>query len=67
MNSHYAVVVFSGDPANEHPNEELRGHAPCMDLIACGDEAFCWDSLSRWTTTHPLRMWETAEVLVRTR
>lgn len=24
MNTHYAVIVFSGDPACEHPDEEIR-------------------------------------------
>lgn len=65
MNSHYAVIAFSGDPASEHPDEELRGNPPGLDFIAAGPEQFCWDSLAEWTARYPLRMWETAEVLVR--
>lgn len=65
MNSHYAVIAFSGDPAREHPDPELRGKAPHLRLIACGDESFCWAALTRWTAGHPLRRWETAEVLQR--
>lgn len=63
--SHYGVITFSGDPDNEHPDAELRGKHPLMEHIACGPEAFCWDALARWTTAHPLRMWEEAEVLAR--
>lgn len=65
MNTHYAVIEFSGDPAEEHPDEELRGHSPSLTMIACGPEEFCWDALAKWTVSHPLRMWETAEVLTR--
>lgn len=65
MNTHYGVIAFSGDPADEHPDPELRGCAPRLDLIACGSEEFCWVQLERWTAEHPLRMWEEAEVLVR--
>jgi hypothetical protein len=65
VNTHYAVVTFSGDPAGEHPDEELRGRAPHLSLVACGPEEFCWDSLTKWTERHPLRMWEEGEVLVR--
>lgn len=65
MNTHYAVIEFSGDPALEHDDEELRGHAPSLTLIACGPEDFCWQQLTNWTKKHPLRMWETAEVLAR--
>jgi hypothetical protein len=64
-NTHYAVLAFSGDPDEEHPDEELRGTGPSLTLIAAGDEDFCWESLARWTEKHPLRMWEEAEVLVR--
>lgn len=64
-NTHYGVIEFSGDPASEHPDEELRGHAPSLTLIAAGPEDFCWDALARWTKTHPLRLWETAEVVAR--
>jgi len=66
MNTHYGVVVFSGDPGSEHPDGDLRGHAPQITLIACGDETFCWGSLAGWTARNPLRLWETAEVLTRT-
>lgn len=65
MNTHYAVVTFGGDPAGEHPDEELRGEEPRMTFIACGREAFCWEHLAHWTEAHPLRMWEEAEVLAR--
>lgn len=65
MNTHYAVVTFSGDPCDEHPDEELRGQPPSMQFIACGPEQFCWDALASWTVEHPLRMWEEAEVLAR--
>ena len=64
-NTHYAVLAFSGDPACEHPDPELNGSPPKLDLIAAGDEEFCWDALARWTADHPLRMWEDAEVLTR--
>lgn len=65
MNTHYGVITFSGDPAEEHPDPELRGRGPSLDLIACGDEDFCWKALARWTATHPLRLWEEVEVLER--
>lgn len=65
MNTHYAVVAFSGDPAEEHPDAELRGTGPSLTLIASGPEDFCWDALAKWTATHPLHMWEDAEVLER--
>lgn len=64
-NTHYAVIVFSGDPASEHPDAELRGSHPTMQLLACGPERFCWDTLTTHTATVPLRQWETAEVLAR--
>ncbi len=65
MNTHYAVITFSGDPNNEHPDEDLRGSHPLMERIACGSEDFCWLALARRTDRHPLRMWEEAEVLAR--
>lgn len=65
MNTHYAVLHFSGDPAEEHPDEELRGQGPGLMLIAAGPEDFCWQALADWTKVHPLRMWETAEVVKR--
>jgi hypothetical protein len=64
-NTHYGVIVFSGDPDAEHPDDELRGSHPTMRLIACGPERFCWDALTTYTATCPLREWETAEVLAR--
>lgn len=64
-NTHYAVIAFSGDPDSEHPDEELRGTGPSLQLIAAGPEGFCWDSLDQWTRKHPLRMWEDAEVVER--
>lgn len=66
MNTHYAVVHFSGDPAGEHSNSQLNGQPPSLKLIAAGNETFCWEALTRWTGKHPLQMWETAEVLART-
>lgn len=63
--THYAVIHFGGDPASEHADEDLRGKGPSLDLIAGGPEEFCWDKLARWTATHPLREWETAEVVAR--
>lgn len=65
MNTHYGVIVFSGDPAREHPDPDLNGHPPSMTLIATGPEDFCWRALGQWTAKHPLRMWEEAEVLAR--
>lgn len=65
--SHYGVIVFSGDPACEHPDEELYGKEPSLTFIAQGSEDFCWEHLARWTANHPLRMWEDCEVLARTR
>jgi len=64
--THYAVIHFSGDPEGEHPDPELKGLGPAMMAIAAGDEDHCWQSLAEWTADHPLRMWETAEVLART-
>lgn len=64
-NTHYGVIVFGGDPDNEHPDEELRGSAPSLSYIASGGEEFCWQALARWTQGHPLRLWEEAEVLAR--
>lgn len=66
MNTHYAVIHFPGDPAGEHLDPALNGRAPALELIGCGPEDFCWDALRKWTETHPLRLWETAEVLART-
>jgi len=63
--THFAVIYFRGDPGDEHPDEELRGWAPKLELIAAGPVEHCWAALDRWTTTHPLRDGETAEVLER--
>lgn len=65
MNTHYAVIMFSGDPAGEHPDPELNGQAPRMEFIAAGPEDFCWTALADWTAKHPLRIWEEGEVLSR--
>lgn len=64
-NTHYAVVVFGGDPGAEHPDEELRGRGPHLELIACGSESFCWEHVSVWVGNHPLQDWQTVEVLMR--
>lgn len=64
-NTHYAVLVFSGDLDEEHPDPDLNGSGPRMELIAAGPEDFCWQALADWTAEHPLRMWEDAEVLAR--
>lgn len=65
MNTHYAVVTFSGDFEGDHPDEDLRGHAPSLALIAAGPEEFCWEALRKWTDAHPLRRDEQAEVVAR--
>jgi hypothetical protein len=64
-NTHYAVLAFSGDPDGEHPDPELRGRGPQLELIAAGDEAFCWQHVEAWTARHPLAMWQHAEVVAR--
>jgi hypothetical protein len=65
VNTHYAVLVFEGDPAAEHPDPELRGRGPRLTLIGAGSPDFCWAAIDRWTTRHPLRRWEHAEVVAR--
>lgn len=65
MNTHYGVIVFGGDFDDDHPDEALRGQAPSLTLIAAGPEEFCWQALSEWTSKHPLRRDEYAEVLSR--
>jgi hypothetical protein len=65
MNTHYALILFSGDPDSEHPDPELNGRGPQAEFIAAGPEDFCWSALAQWTVKHPLRMWETAEVVAR--
>lgn len=65
MNTCYGVIVFSGDPASEHPDPALRGLPPSLSLIASGPERFCWDALDEWTERHPLTQWQRAEVLTR--
>lgn len=64
-NTHYALIYFSGDFDWDHEDEELCGREPHLTLIGCGPEQFCWDALSRWTVTHPLRKWEIGEVVTR--
>lgn len=64
-NTHYAVVTFSGDPCNEHPDPDLRGRSPFLEFIAAGDEAFCWRAVGSWVAKHPLSAWQTVEVLTR--
>jgi hypothetical protein len=65
VNTHYAVVVFEGDPGGEHPDPELRGRGPRLTLIGSGSADFCWAVIGRWTSTHPLRRSEHAEVVAR--
>jgi hypothetical protein len=65
-NSHYAIVVFGGDPGGEHPDPDLRGRGPQLTLIGSGPEEFCWSAIANWTSRHPLRQWEHAEVVART-
>lgn len=65
MNTHYAVITFSGDLDETHPDEALRGQGPSMEFIAVGPEDFCWDALAEWTAKHPLLLWQEAEVLAR--
>lgn len=64
--THFGVIHFSGDFEGEHPDIELQGEPPHVDIIAAGDEDFCWKALAEWTADAPLRQWETAEVLART-
>lgn len=64
-NTHYAVLVFNGDLDGTHPDPDLNGSGPRIDLIACGPEDFCWQALTDWTAAHPLRPSEDAEVLAR--
>jgi hypothetical protein len=64
-NSHYAVVVFDGDPAGEHADPDLRGRGPHLTLIGAGSEDFCWSAIADWTSEHPLRRCEHAEVVAR--
>lgn len=66
MNTHIAAIYFSGDPACEHDDDELRGRSPHLTLIASGSEEFCWQHVAAWTEKHPLREWESVEVLART-
>lgn len=65
MNTHYAVVVFGGDFDNDHPDPKRRGLGPTLEMVGCGDEAFCWDAARSWTAAHPLGRDETVEVLAR--
>jgi hypothetical protein len=63
--THYAVIVFAGDPFCEHIDPALRCKEPGMHLVAQGDEDHCWRALTNWTAAHPLRLFEEAEVLTR--
>ena len=65
MNTHYGVIHFNGDYDDNHPDPELRGAAPNLELIAAGDEQFCWDSLNKWIKRRPLQRGQTVEVLAR--
>lgn len=65
MNSHMGVLHFGGDFDNDHPDPELRGRGPMLELVAVGPEEHCWQALARWTARHPLRRDEQAEVLRR--
>jgi hypothetical protein len=65
VNTHYAILVFDGDPAGEHPDLELRGRGPHLTLIGSGSEDFCWSAIAEWTGEHPLRHCEHAEVVAR--
>ena len=65
VNTHYGVITFSGDPAEEHPDPELNGMPPSLELIACGPEEFCWQAIADYTSKRPLQEWQEAEVLVR--
>jgi hypothetical protein len=64
-NTHYALLLFSGDPGEEHPDDELRGLCPSTTLLAAGPEPYCWEAVLRWTEANPLRLWEHAEVVAR--
>ena len=64
-NTHYAIVVFGGDPGGEHPDPELRGCGPQLTLIGSGSEEFCWSAITDWTSNHPLRQSEHAEVVAQ--
>jgi hypothetical protein len=64
-NTHYAILVFSGDPGSEHPDPDLRGRGPQLILIGSGSEEFCWSAITDWTRKHPLRQFEHAEVVAR--
>lgn len=65
MNTHYAVITFSGDFDGDHPDEELRGRGPFITAIAAGPKSFCWEALAERTKAYPLRRGEEAEVLAR--
>lgn len=65
MNTHYALITFTGDYDNNHPDEALRGTSPNVEQIAVGPEDFCWDALIKWTATHPLQRGQEAEVVAR--
>lgn len=65
MNTHYAVVAFIGDIGGMHPDPELAGVAPHLDLIAAGPEDFCWEAAANYTNRCPLQEGQSVEVLAR--
>lgn len=65
VQTHYALLVFGGDPGREHPDADLRGRGPQLSLIGAGSEEFCWSAIAEWTSRHPLREGEHAEVVAR--
>lgn len=64
MNTHYAVIYFPGDLGN-HPDPELNGRGPHLDLIAAGPEDYCWEAAVKYTASHPLKQGQSIEVLAR--
>lgn len=65
MNTHYALISFSGDFGNDHPDPTLRGCGPSVSLIAVGTEDFCLQALAEWTKKHPLQRDQEAEIVRR--
>lgn len=65
LNTHYALVVFSGDFAGDHPDPDLRGTGPSATLIAAGPSPHCWRAAAAWTERCPLRRDEAIEVVLR--
>lgn len=64
--THFGVIHFLGDLDDEHPDPDLKGRGPHIEVIAAGGEDHCWRALAEWTVKHPLRLFESAEVLART-